>query len=120
MDKILELLQEYTKVKGGDIFSQRMSDFYSYLDSLTLLQESSLLHIIVFSNLIFIVLHILSIFFGNEFISYLNLEGRYPKLAFFFKLRATYKRYYLMWNIFFMLFICLAMICVNLLSFSIR
>ena len=117
---ILKLIEEYKKGKGGNNLIPGLDNLYSYLDSLTLLQESSLLHIIVFSNLIFIVLHILSIFFGNELISYLDLEGRYPKLAAFIKLRAKFQRYYLMWNIFFMLFICLAMICVNLLSFSIR
>lgn len=121
-DSLIKLLEESYKGKGGnnffpgiDKFFPGIDNFYNYLDSLTLLQESSLLHIIVLINLMVLVLHNLFIFFGNEIIKYLDLENKYPKLATFLKLRAKFQRYYLMWNIFLMFFICVAMICIDLL-----
>ena len=44
----------------------------NYLDSLTLLQEGGLFHIIIFSTILVIIFDILGIFFGNEIIKYFN------------------------------------------------
>jgi len=80
------------------------SKFYQYLDSLTLLQELSLLHICMFSVLILTVFNILSVLFGNEILRFFNLEKRFPRLSVFFRLRASLQRYYLMWNVIILLY----------------
>ena len=73
---------------------------------MTLLQESALLHIIIYIYILATVFNILGIFFGNEVIKYFELENKYPKLHIFFKLRAKFQRYYL-----FLIFFTLFLVC---------
>lgn len=101
-------------------FISGSSKFFEYLDSLTLLQESSLLHIIIYIVLLTCVINILGVLFGNEIIRYFNLEERFPKLSTFFKLRAKLQRYYLMWNISIMFIFCIGGAGIDLLLYSIR
>lgn len=88
---------------------------YDFLDSLTLLEESAFIHILLFIILLCCIFNIISIFCGNEIIRYLNLEVKFPKLSFYFKLRTTLQKYYLLWNIFIMVFVCILAISINLL-----
>lgn len=46
---------------------------YSYLDTLSLIQVSNIFHIATYVTILASVVSIIFIFFGNEFISYLNL-----------------------------------------------
>lgn len=94
--------------------------FYEYLDSLTLLQEISLLHICMFCVLILTVFNISAVLFGNEMIRIFNLEGRFPRLAMFFRLRVTLQRYYLVWNVLILFVFCLFGIGINLLFFTVK
>ena len=93
---------------------------YEYLDTLSILQESSILHILLFTVLTVTVLNILSVLFGIELIKYFKLEERMPKLAGFFRLRAQFQRYYLMWNVSILFTVCLFGIVVNLLLFTVK
>ena len=93
-----------------------LQEYYSFLDSLTLTQELALMHLLVFIFLLLCMLSILSIFFGNELIKYLNLEVRFPWLSNLIKLRSTLQRYYLMWNIFIMIIFIIAAMYINILS----
>ncbi len=96
-----------------------LSKLYEYLDTLTLLQESALLHIILFFILLTTVINILGVLFGNELLKYFNLEERYPNLAIFFKLRSKFQRYYLIWNVFILFTVCICGIGINVLLISI-
>ena len=93
---------------------------FEYLDSLTLLQESSLLHIILFMILFLTVTNILAVLFGNEILNYFKLEERYPKLAVFFRLRSQLQRYYLIWNVSMLFIVCIFGIGVDLLLFTVK
>lgn len=92
--------------------------FYQYLDSLTLLQELSLLHVLMFCVLIITVIYILSVLFGNEIIRFFGLEKRFPKLSTFFSLRVIFQRYYLMWNVLILIVFSLFCIAINILIFT--
>lgn len=94
-----------------------IDSFYSYLDSLTLSQELALIHILFFILYFIITFELVSIFFGNEIINYFDLENKYPKLKTFFKLRATYQRYYLIWCLIKLFLICSIGIIFNLIIF---
>ena len=99
-----------------------ISDFnlqvlYDFLDSLTLLEESAFLHILIFILILSCLVSITSIFFGNEIIRYFNLEERFPRLGLFFKLRAKFQRYYLIWNITIIVCVSFLSIFLNLLVF---
>nr|YP_010044375.1 LAGLIDADG endonuclease [Trametes versicolor]QPF23616.1 LAGLIDADG endonuclease [Trametes versicolor] len=104
-------------VRGGKNF---VSDFnfqvyYDYLNSLTQIQEGSLIHILLFLTIFFSILNILAALLGNELIQYFNLEKKYPRLALFFRLRVKFQRYYLLWNIFYIILVCIVSVGFNLL-----
>ena len=90
-------------------------DIIKYLDSLSLLQESSFIHLCMFIYILCCVYTLISVFFGNEIIKYFNLEEKYPKLSIFFKLRMKFQRYYLIWNLLGITIMCILGIGINLL-----
>ena len=126
LNNIVNNCEEVTKViekwitgdKGGkSLVSDFVNNIHNYLDSLTLLEESAFLHILLFILLLLTVFNILSIFFGNEIIKYFELERKYPKLNTFFRIRTTFQRYYLLWSMFELFVLCLAGIFINRLVF---
>lgn len=107
-------------VNGNDTtltnkFVSGVSDIFQFVENLSILQHSVLLDILLFILLILTVINILSALFGNEIIKYFNLEKRLPRLSLFFKVRASLQRYYIMWNVFILMFICLFGVCINML-----
>ena len=104
-------------VNGNDTtnkFVSGVSDIFQFVENLSILQHSVLLDILLFILLILTVINILSALFGNEIIKYFNLEKRFPRLSLFFKVRASLQRYYLMWNVFILMFVCLFGVCINM------
>ena len=100
-------------------FDFNIDSFYAYLDSITMVQELAIIHIL-FSFLFFITaFELLSIFFGNEIINHFDLENKYPKLKIFFKIRTTYQRYYLIWCLIKLFILCFIIIIFNLIIFLI-
>ena len=71
----------------------------------------------MFVVIILNVINILSVLFGNEIIRYFDLEARFPRLSIYFKLRNTFQRYYLLWNIFLLVLVVIIGILMNLLAF---
>ena len=101
-------------------FISAINILYQYLDTLTILQESSLLHILLFLILFLTVTNILAVLFGNEILKVLKLEVRYPKLAVFFRLRSQLQRYYLIWNVSMLFIVCIFGIAINLLLLTVK
>ena len=101
-NKIQKLLDEIKKVGPSDstgsgynnLLPNSSQDFYRYLDSMSLLEEASFLHVLIFITIILIVFNLLSVLLSNEIINYFNLESKYPSLYRFFKLRIRLQRYY--------------------------
>ena len=124
MIKLQKELDTLTNILlDSDITNQyipHISKLYEYLDSISLFQEIALLHIIIFIVLLLTVFNILSVLFGNEIIRYFDLEARFPKLGFFFKLRSSLQKYYLVWNVFILFIVCIASIGLNLLIFVVK
>ena len=92
-----------------------IKDLYKFLDSLNLIEEAAFIHILIFIYILLCIYTIIAVFFGNELIRYFNLEEKYPKLSTFFRLRATFQRYYLAINIFSIIFMCVVGIVMNVL-----
>jgi hypothetical protein len=117
-EKLTKLLEnEGNKTNFLSIPNFPITKLYEYLDSLTMLQESSLLHIIMFSILLITVINILGVLFGDFIIKYFNLEKSFPKLGIFFRLRAKYQRYYLIYNVILLFTVCIFGIGLNILLF---
>ena len=117
IDKLIEII---SNDESTNKLVSVINKFYEHLDTLSILQESSILHILLFTVLTVTVLNILSVLFGIELIKYFKLEERMPKLAGFFRLRAQFQRYYLMWNVSILFTVCLFGIVVNLLLFTVK
>lgn len=90
--------------------------YYKFLDSLTQIEELSFLHVLIFIYILLTVFSIVCTLFSNEFIKYFNLEEKYPRLGLFFRLRATYQRYYLIWNILLLIAACIIGLILNILT----
>ena len=121
VDKVHEAIKSIPSLNSNSnnklIFDFNLDSFYSYLDSLTLAQELALIHILFAILYLLIAFEFVSIFFGNELINYFDLENKYPKLKTFFKLRATYQRYYLIWCLLKLFLLCFILIIFNLIIF---
>ena len=117
IDKLIEII---SNDESTNKLVSVINKFYEHLDTLSILQESSILHILLFTVLTVTVLNILSVLFGIELIKYFKLEEIMPKLAGFFRLRAQFQRYYLMWNVTILFTVCLFGIVVNLLLFTVK
>lgn len=95
-EKINKLLDGFSKGSGeGNNFMPSLNGLYDYLNNMSLLEEASLLHILLFLVIILTVFNILVALFSNEIIKYFDLEQKYPSLDAFFKLRIKFQRYYL-------------------------
>lgn len=106
-----------TIVNGNDTtknFVSGLSDFFQFVENLSILQHSVLLDIILFIVIILTVINILSALFHNEIIKYFNLEKRFPRFKMFFKVRASLQRLNLMWNVFNLMFVCVFGVCINM------
>lgn len=100
---------------GGSNFN--LESLSAYLDSLSLLQESALLHICILITILIVLINIFAALFANEILNYFDLENKYPSISGFLKLRAKLQKYYLTWNILLLLIIILATICIDILVF---
>lgn len=93
IDSLIDFL---TKSKNN--FHIDLTPLYQYLDTLTLLEESALLHICFFSLILFTLINIISTLFANEIIQYFNLENKHPFLKKLLMLRSKFQRYYFILN----------------------
>lgn len=110
-----EQIQKIVESSNKDSFISWFNQLNDYLNSISLLQESAILHVLLFLILIVTVVNILAALLGNEIIKYFNLESRFPRLAIFFRLRTTFQKYLLLWNIFVLVIICFFGIFINVL-----
>ena len=120
-------LQDFVDQINKDIISEGLNknfidnfnlDFFTtYLDSLPLLQEAALLHILLFIIIIITLINIFAALFANEIIKYFDLENKYPSISGFLKLRAKFQKFYLTWNILFLLVLILAAVLLNIFIF---
>ena len=114
LNKFLESLSSNTNNFISDF---NINKLYEYLDSITLLQESALINILIFILILITVFNIITSMFANEIIKYFNIETKYPKLTNILKLRITLQKYYFMWSTFSLFMICLVGIAINMFTF---
>nr|YP_009493203.1 LAGLIDADG endonuclease [Ganoderma calidophilum]AWJ63998.1 LAGLIDADG endonuclease [Ganoderma calidophilum] len=118
LNELIEILAEIKKSGNNFISNFSVNGYYDFLNSLTLIEELAFLHFLISILLLISITNILIIFFGNEIIKYFDLENKYPSLSTILKIRAKFQRYYLMWNVFYMFFICFIGIILDLLVLS--
>ena len=111
-DCITKVMDMISKPKNN--FHIDLSPIYQYLDSLTLLEESALLHICFFTLIFFISINIISTLFANEMILYFNLGDKHPYLKKLLLLRSKFQRYYFILNFSLLFIIIIVALSLNL------
>jgi len=114
LNKMLEdIFRPKSKFFGDNIFE----NFQNYLSSLPLEKIGALGHILISVAILFSIISIIFIFYGDSLIKYFNLENKYPKLAKFIQLRRQFQQYYFIFNISIIILSLLLIIYVNLIVF---
>jgi hypothetical protein len=103
------------KFIGDDV----IANFQNYLSTLPLEKIGALGHIFFFISIaiLFSLVSIIFIFYGDSLIKYYNLEEKFPKLARFIQLRRKFQQYYFLINISLIIIALLLIIYVNLIVF---
>jgi hypothetical protein len=114
LNKMLEdIFRPSSKFFGDNI----IENFQNYLSSLPLEKVGALGHILISIAILFSLVSIIFIFYGDSLIKYFNLENKYPKLAKFIQLRRQFQQYYFIFNISIIILSLLLIIYVNLIVF---
>jgi hypothetical protein len=114
LNKMLEDIFRPSSKFFGDNF---IENFQNYLSSLPLEKIGALGHILISLAILFSLISIIFIFYGDSLIKYFNLENKYPKLAKFIQLRRQFQQYYFIFNITIIILSLLLIIYVNLIVF---
>ena len=108
-----DMINEINNEKTVNSFVSGLSDFYQFVENLSLLEHLVLLDIILFLLVMVTIINIFSALFANEIIKYFNLENRFPRLLLFFKVRLTLQKYYIIWNVFVLMVVCIFAVGIN-------
>lgn len=88
------------------------------IQAMTLQQNLAFMHISGAIFLLFALFSLFTIFYGDYFLTKWNIEGKYPKLAIFIKIRRKFQNYYFLLNFLLSIFVLLTIIFINLYIFS--
>lgn len=115
--EVAKIIRKFIKGDGSNFNSIDFTEFYAYLDTLSISQELSLLNAFSLFFILITVLNILLALFGNIVVDYLNLETKYPKMATILKYRSKISKFSIMLDLFILIIACVALIYINLLFF---
>jgi hypothetical protein len=96
-----------------EIWKNFINNWSAFISNLTFEQLISVAHLTSSICILFNILTILSILFGDKLINYFKLEERFPKLSFIFKIRRKFNNFSLTLSFIMIITILLALIYVN-------
>ena len=67
--------------------------------------------------ILFGLISIISIIYGDKLIIFFDLENRFPKIAKFIQIRRKLQQYYLLLNIVLIIIVLVIIICINIIEF---
>jgi hypothetical protein len=102
---------------GGADKSQYLDSLQSFFDGFNYEQNLALSNILGSMFIIFSLISIISIFYGDKLIIFFDLENRFPKIAKFIQIRRKFQQYYLLMNIGLIIIVLLLIIYVNIIEF---
>ena len=112
---IKNLLDYMDKGSNKLLSNINLEGFYSYLNSLSLVEISALFHIFVLSVILLLLLNVLTVVLGNEIINFFKIEEKFPKLIGVLRLRMKFQKYYLILNFSLIFILAMASILIDLL-----
>jgi hypothetical protein len=106
-----------TLLNNSENKSQYLDSLQSIIDGFNYEQNLAMSNILGSMFIIFSLISIISIFYGDKLIRFFDLENRFPKLAKFIQIRRKFQQYYLLMNISLIIIILLLIIYVNIIEF---
>ena len=97
--------------------SQYLDSLQSIIDGFNYEQNLAMSNILGSMFIIFSLISIISIFYGDKLILFFDLENRFAKIAKFIQMRRKFQQYYLLMNIGLILIVLLLIIYVNIIEF---
>lgn len=110
-------IQSYRPNSTVNNFDQYFYSFQNYLETLSLEQLHSLSHILFLICLLISTFNLAAIFYGDSLIKYLNIENKYPSLAYFISIRRKFQQYYFGWNLFLIISVLIVLLLFNIFVF---
>jgi hypothetical protein len=89
----------YTLLNNSNNNSQYLDSLQSFFDGLTFIQKLAVVHISGSIFILFSLINIISIFYGEKLIILFDLDNRFPKIAKFIQIRRKFQQYNLLMNI---------------------
>lgn len=106
-----------TLLNNSNNKSQYLDSLQSFFDGLNYEQNLAIVHISGSMFILFSLINIVSIFYGDKLIIFFNLENRFPKIAKFIQIRRKLQQYYLIINIGLIIIVLLIIIYINIIVF---
>ena len=106
-----------TLLNNSNNKSQYLDSLQSFFDGLNYEQNLAIVHISGSMFILFSLISIISIFYGDKLIIFFDLENRFPKIAKFIQIRRKFQQYYLIINIGLIIIVLLIMIYINIIVF---
>lgn len=97
--------------------SQYLDSLKTFFDSLNYEQNLAVVHISGSMFILFSLINIISIFYGEKLIIFFDLENRFPKIAKFIQIRRKFQQYYLLMNIGLITIVLAIIIYINIIEF---
>ena len=119
LDRAIELINKNKNNYIDDLNSfidsikELNNEYSNFLDTLTINELGSLSNLLAAVFILFCVISITSIIYSDKFITFLNLENRFPRLAKFIQYRKKLQDYYLRINLVLIYITLVAVIFVN-------
>lgn len=118
LNNMVEILEKYINSKNSNNFTGSILEIFisinTYIQSLSIEQNLAFIHITGAIFLIFALFSLLTIFYGDYFLTKWNIENKYPKLAIFIKIRRKFQHFYFLSNFIISLLVLLAIIFINI------
>nr|AQU12787.1 helix-rich mycoplasma protein [Thelephora ganbajun] len=106
-----------TLLNNSDNKSQYFDSLQSFFDGLNYEQNLAIVHISGSMFILFSLISIISIFYGEKLIIFFDLENRFPKIAKFIQIRRKFQQYYFLINIGLIIIVLTIIIYINIIEF---
>lgn len=115
--KFDSFINKINTLLNNDNKSQYLDSLQSFFDGLNYGQNLAIIHISGSIFILFSLINIISIFYGEMLIKLFDLENRFPKIAKFIQIRRKFQQYYLLMNIGLIAIVLVIIIYINIMEF---
>ena len=121
LDRLYEEFWSKSKYTSDGSIIDKINEYYSifkdYLSTLSIEQVGALGHIILLSWILYTILNIIAIYYGDILIRYFKLEEKYPKIAKLIQIRRKFLEYYIKLNILLIILVLVLLLYTNFVVF---